>query len=87
MDTKQLPLQVRVEVLEVLVRVLARGILQHEYSKDLNRGRTKAVCLQLANERDLVAAIVTLAEGNEGWDELLGRMGIEPAQRREDSSK
>lgn len=85
MDITQLPVEVRLEVLEELVSVLARGLLQIEYSKDLCRHGTEKVCKLLANDGDLVAAIVALAEDNDGFDPLLGRLGIAPAQPGEDS--
>lgn len=51
----------RIERLEVLVCMLARGILQHEYSKDLSRHGTEAACKALA-EQDLNGALIELAE-------------------------
>jgi hypothetical protein len=59
-------LNARCHKLEQLVCVLARGILQHEYSKDLCRNGTEAVCKALAND-DIDKALQVLAEyNNEG---------------------
>lgn len=51
----------RIERLEMLVCMLARGILQHEYSKDLCRHGTEEACKALANDYDLNAALIALA--------------------------
>jgi hypothetical protein len=59
-------LNARCHKLEQLVCVLARGILQHEYSKDLCRNGTEAVCKVLANDEDIDKALQVLAEYNEG---------------------
>jgi hypothetical protein len=48
----------RVAQLEKLVCVLALGILQHEYSKDLCRHGTEDALLKLANDEDLPGAIL-----------------------------
>lgn len=51
-----LNLKDRVRTLEKLVMILARGILLHEYAKDLDRyGTEKALCL-LANDGALEKA-------------------------------
>lgn len=52
----------RIARLELLVCVLARGILAHEYSKDLCRGGTEEACKALANDQDLNAAMIALAK-------------------------
>jgi hypothetical protein len=46
----------RVETLEKLVIVLARGILCHEYAKDLSRANTEEILKVMCNEEDLEAA-------------------------------
>jgi hypothetical protein len=51
----------RVTRLEALVCMLARGILQHEYSKDLCRHGTEAACDALANDSDLEKAVSIIA--------------------------
>lgn len=51
----------RISRVEVLVCMLARGILSHEYSKDLCRDGVEAACKALANDGDLQAALVILA--------------------------
>ncbi len=66
MDIKSLPLELRLELLEQLVQVLARGILQHEYAKDLGRFNTEEVCKELANNGDLYAALRALARDDDG---------------------
>jgi hypothetical protein len=47
--------------LETLVCMLARAILQHEYSKDLCRHGTEEACKAMANEGDLEKAVSILA--------------------------
>ncbi len=49
-------LQNRCDRLERLVIVLARGILLHEYSKDLCRYDTEEILKLMCNEMDLHAA-------------------------------
>ena len=51
----------RISRLEHLVCVLARGILQHEYSKDLCRHGTEDALQELANNHDLTAALIAVA--------------------------
>ena len=60
MNDDILKLRVRVQTLETLVCMLARGILQHEYSKDLSRHGTEEACKQLANHGNFKAAILAL---------------------------
>lgn len=74
MDLSRLTLELRVEMLEQLVQGLARGLLQHEYSKDLERFNTKAMCNQLANEGDPVGALHTLAEESNQVRDLITRI-------------
>jgi len=51
----------RITRLEALVCMLARGLLQHEYSKDFCRHGTEEACKALANEDDLEKAVSILA--------------------------
>jgi len=51
----------RISRLEHLVCVLARGILQHEYSKDLVRHGTEDALQALADKHDLNAALIAVA--------------------------
>lgn len=53
-------LRARVGRLEEIVCVLARGILLHEYSKDLCRGGVEAACKALANDGDIKGALAEI---------------------------
>lgn len=50
-------LKARVERLEIVVCILARGILLHEYSKDLCRGGIEEALRKLAYDENLKTAI------------------------------
>lgn len=73
-DINKLPVELRLEVLEQLVQALARGILQHEYSKDLCRNNTERVCQELANKGDLQAALKAMACDDDGAQAVLDRV-------------
>lgn len=55
-------LERRFDRLERLVCMLACGLLQHEYTKDLVRGGTEEACRKLANEYDLEGALKVLED-------------------------
>ena len=52
----------RIERLEALVKILASGILQHEYAKDLCRNGTEAALKAIVNEGDLNKALIEVAD-------------------------
>lgn len=51
----------RIERLEALVKILACGILQHEYAKDLNRHGTEVALKAIVNDGDLNKALIEVA--------------------------
>ena len=55
----------RIAHLEEVAYILARGILQHEYAKDLSRHGTEEACKLLANELDIAAAVAIVNEARE----------------------
>lgn len=57
-------LRARVERLESVVCILARGILSHEYSKDLCRGGIEEALKTLAYDENLKAAISAIDDLN-----------------------
>lgn len=72
--SKSLPVELRLELLEQLVQGLARGLLQHEYSKDLARSGTEEMCRCLANDGDLHGALRALARDDGGAQAVLDKI-------------
>ncbi len=52
---------IRIEKLEQVVFILARGLLQYQYEKDLCRNGTEDACQALANDENIDAALLAVS--------------------------